>query len=97
MVLPNAFFLSSAGTAYRQSSLRWLYGKPDWRTVFYLGGALAKRAAIMIGRYTHAHQFKRARRQLKFLRTRLGRLIRDICRKIDGDTVLEARFGPLLG
>ena len=58
---------------------------------------LAKRAAIMIGRYIHAHQFKRARRQLKFLRTRLGRLIRDICRKIDGDTVLEARFGPLLG
>src|SRR3954471_3188773 len=43
---------------------------------------LAKRAAIMVGRYTHAHQFKRARRQLKFLRTRLGRIIRDIRRKI---------------
>src|SRR6476646_7311434 len=39
---------------------------------------LAKRAAIMVGRYTHAHQFKRARRQLKFLQTRLGRIIRDI-------------------
>ena len=35
---------------------------------------LAKRAAIMVGRYTHAHQFKRARRQLKFLRRRLGRI-----------------------
>jgi IS5 family transposase len=58
---------------------------------------LAKRAAIMVGRYTHAHQFKRTRRQLKFLRTRLGRIIRDIRRKIDGDAVLEARFGPLLG
>ncbi|MET4262501.1 hypothetical protein ABIC09_007479 [Bradyrhizobium sp. S3.12.5] len=58
---------------------------------------LAKRAAIMVGRYTHAHQFKRARRQLKFLRTRLGRIIRDIRRNIDGDAVLEARFGPLLG
>ena len=34
---------------------------------------VAKRAAIMVGRYTHAHQFKRARRALKFLRTRLGR------------------------
>jgi IS5 family transposase len=45
---------------------------------------LAKRAAIMVGRYAHAHQFKRARRQLKFLRTRLGRIIRDIRRKIDG-------------
>jgi IS5 family transposase len=32
---------------------------------------LAKRAAIMVGRYMHAHQFKRARRELKFLRTRL--------------------------
>ena len=48
---------------------------------------LAKRAAIMVGRYTHAHQFKRARRQLKFLRTRLGRIIRDTRRKIDGDAV----------
>ena len=57
---------------------------------------LAKRAAIMVGRYTHAHQFKRARRQLQFLRTRLGRMIRDIRRKIDGDAALEARFGPLL-
>jgi IS5 family transposase len=43
---------------------------------------VAKRAAIMVGRYTHARQFKRARRELKFLRTRLGRVIRDIRRKI---------------
>jgi IS5 family transposase len=57
---------------------------------------LAKRAAIMVGRYTHAHQFKRARRELKFLRTRLGRIIRDIRRKIEGSLVLEDRFGPLL-
>jgi hypothetical protein len=57
---------------------------------------LAKRAAIMVGRYTHAHQFKRARRELKFLRTRLGRIIRDIRRKIEGNTALEDRFGPLL-
>ena len=51
----------------------------------------------MVGRYTHAHQFKRARRPLKFLRTRLGRIIRDIRRKIDGDAAQETRFGPLLG
>lgn len=57
---------------------------------------LAKRAAIMVGRYTHAHQFKRARRELKFLRTRLGRVIRDIRRKIEGDPALEDRLGPLL-
>jgi transposase, IS5 family len=57
---------------------------------------VAKRAAIMVGRYTHAHQFKRARRELKFLRTRLGRIIRDIRRKIEGDPALEDCFGPLL-
>jgi IS5 family transposase len=57
---------------------------------------VAKRAAIMVGRYSHAHQFKRARRQLKFLRIRLGRVIRDIRRKIAGYDALKARFGPLL-
>ena len=57
---------------------------------------LAKRAVIMVGRYTHAHQFKRARRELKFLRTRLGRVMRDISRKVEGDTALEDSFGPLL-
>jgi IS5 family transposase len=57
---------------------------------------VAKRAAIMVGRYSHAHQFKRARRALKFLRTRLGRVIRDITRKIAGDAELAARFTPLL-
>ena len=57
---------------------------------------VAKRAAIMVGRYSHAHQFKRARRALKFLRTRLGRLIRDIRRKIAGNPVREDAFGPLL-
>jgi transposase, IS5 family len=57
---------------------------------------VAKRAAIMVGRYTHAHQFKRARRTLKFLRTRLGRVIRDITRRIAGDAELAARFTPLL-
>jgi IS5 family transposase len=50
----------------------------------------------MVGRYTHAHQFKRARRELKFLRTRLGRVIRDIRRKIEGNPALEERFAPLL-
>src|SRR5690242_3232239 len=57
---------------------------------------VAKRAAIMVGRYTHAHQFKRARRALKFLRIRLGRVIRDIRRKIAGNERLEQRFADLL-
>src|SRR5271165_4187829 len=58
---------------------------------------VAKRAAIMVGRYTPAHQFKRARRELKFLRTRLGRVIRDLRRKTAGDPALSERFAELLG
>jgi len=58
---------------------------------------VAKRAAIMVGRYSHAHQFKRARKALKFLNTRLGRVIRDLNRKIKirGEPELEARFAGL--
>ena len=58
---------------------------------------VAKRAALMAGRYAHAKQFKRRNRELKFLRTRLGRLIRDIRRKIDGDDALETVFAIPLG
>ena len=57
---------------------------------------VTKRAAIMVGRYSHAHQFKRARRELKFLRTRLGRVIRDIRRKIADKPMLQERFADLL-
>jgi IS5 family transposase len=58
---------------------------------------VAKRAALMAGRYAHAKQFKRCNRELRFLRTRLGRLIRDIRRKIDGDEQLEKVFAVALG
>jgi IS5 family transposase len=53
---------------------------------------IAKRAAMMAGRYAHAKQFNRHRRQLQLLRTRLGRLIRDVGRKIAGHADLEAAF-----
>jgi IS5 family transposase len=51
---------------------------------------VARHAAMMAGRYAHAKQFNRHRRQLRFLRSRLGRLIRDIGRKIAGHPDLEA-------
>ena len=57
---------------------------------------LAKRAAMMAGRYSHAKQFKRHHRCLRFLRTRLGRLVRDISRKISGSEDLEAMFASPL-
>jgi transposase, IS5 family len=53
---------------------------------------IAKLAAMMAGRYAHAKQFKRHRQQLRLLRTRLGRLIRDIRRKIAGRREVEAVF-----
>jgi IS5 family transposase len=43
---------------------------------------IAKHAAMMAGRYAHAKQFKRHHRELRLLRSRLGRIIRDIGRKI---------------
>ena len=53
---------------------------------------VGKRALIAHQRYAHAKQFKRARRQLKKLRTYLGRTIRDISRKIKGNVLLEEAF-----
>jgi IS5 family transposase len=47
---------------------------------------IAKRAAMMAGRYA------RHRRELRILRTRLGRLIRDIGRKIAGHQDITAAF-----
>lgn len=57
---------------------------------------VAKRAAIMAGRYTHAHQFKRALRELRLLRSRLGRVVRDIDRRIVGNAAAKERLVPLL-
>jgi IS5 family transposase len=58
---------------------------------------VAKKAAMMAGRYAHAKQFKRMNRQIKFLRTRLGRIIRDIARKIEDDEMLQDIFAVPLG
>ena len=44
---------------------------------------------MMTSRYAHAKQFKRHHRQLRLLRSRLGRIIRDIRRKIEGQPALE--------
>ncbi len=58
---------------------------------------LAKKASAKAGRYAHAKQYKRMRRELKRLRTYLGRVYRDVGRKIAGDDEQEARFARLLG
>src|SRR5256885_668063 len=58
---------------------------------------VAKAAAMMAGRYAHAKQFGRHQRQLRILRSRLGRIIRDIRRKIEGQPALEEAFALPLG
>jgi IS5 family transposase len=58
---------------------------------------LAKRAAVQVGRYAHARQMRRMRRELKRLKTYLGRVYRDVARNVAGDEVLSRRFAPLLG
>jgi IS5 family transposase len=49
---------------------------------------VGKFALIAHQRYAHAKQFKRANRALRKLRTYLGRIIRDIGRKIEGNADL---------
>jgi IS5 family transposase len=52
---------------------------------------VAKYATIQASRYAHAKQFRRMRRQLRFLRARLGRVLRDLGRKAaDPDLSLAA-------
>src|SRR6201998_2840919 len=58
---------------------------------------VGKLALIKHQRYAHAHQFKRANRSLRKLKTYLGRVIRDIERHIVRDEDLrEAFVRPLL-
>jgi transposase, IS5 family len=57
---------------------------------------VGKFALIQHQRYAHAKQFKRANRSLKKLRTYLGRVIRDVGRKIEGNEALQAIFARTL-
>ena len=57
---------------------------------------VGKHALITHQRYTQAKQFKRANRALRTIRTYLGRVIRDIVRKIKGEAELESVFAHSL-
>ena len=57
---------------------------------------VGKLALIKHQRYAHARQFNRARKALRKLKTYLGRVIRDIARKIDGAPELETAFARLM-
>jgi IS5 family transposase len=53
---------------------------------------VGKRALIAHQRYAHAHQFKRANKALRKLRTYAGRVIRDIAHKTAGHAALSEVF-----
>jgi IS5 family transposase len=53
---------------------------------------VGKYALIAYQRYAHAKQFKRARRQLRKLRTILGRVERDIARRVRANAALRDIF-----
>ena len=55
---------------------------------------VAKKALIAHQRYAHAKQFKRAKRELRKLRTYLGRVRRDIKRKIKGNDCFGRCVSP---
>src|SRR6202158_1662238 len=57
---------------------------------------VGKVALIKHQRYAHAKQFNRANRALRKLKTYLGRVIRDITRRIEGNPWLEEMFARLL-
>jgi IS5 family transposase len=57
---------------------------------------LGKKALRLASRYAHARQMKRARREIKRLKTYLGRVFRDVRRKLADRPELAERFtGPL--
>lgn len=53
---------------------------------------LAKRALRLASRYAHARQTRRARREIRRLKTFLGRVARDLGRKLADHPELAARF-----
>ena len=57
---------------------------------------LSKTALFKANRYLHARQMKRAKKQIKKLKTFLGCVFRDVKRKIKGDLELEFYFSEIM-
>ena len=54
------------------------------------------KALLKANRYAHARQYRRMRREVKTLRTYLGRVVRDIERKIASDPTRQGQFAEEL-
>ena len=86
----NVMFPTDARLLNRAREILVRLAKKHGVTLRQSYARVGKFALIKHQRYAHAKQFKRANRALKTLRTYLGRVIRDIARKIEGDAWLEA-------
>jgi len=56
----------------------------------------SKQSLVMQSRYAHARQMKRSRKEVRKLKTYLGRVTRDIERKVSGNAELKKQFASLL-
>ena len=96
-VQPKAIRYPTDNRSYNRSRDRLValakkYGIKLRQTYVRLGPRALRRA----GAYSHARQFKRARKQTRILKTYLGRVYRDILRKILPDTDLHDVFSDEL-
>jgi len=57
---------------------------------------LGKKALRLASRYAHARQMKRARREIRRLKTYLGRVFRDVRRKLEGRPEVAEHFAKAL-
>lgn len=57
---------------------------------------VGKKALEKVGRYAHAKQFKRMKKEIKRIKTYLGRVVRDVERKIQETPFLQEVFNEVL-
>jgi IS5 family transposase len=57
---------------------------------------IAPKTARMAGRYSHARKFKKAMQEVKRLKRYLGRVFRDLLRKLDDNEDLKKRATPVI-
>jgi IS5 family transposase len=97
-VQPKAITFPTDGKLLYRATLRLAKLARRWGVKLRQSYVRVGKLALMKSqRYAHAKQFRRHRREVKFLRTRLGRVIRDIDRRTEGNASLEAAFRNELG
>jgi IS5 family transposase len=92
----NAMFPTDAKLLNRAREILVRLAKKNGLGLRQSYARVGKFALIKQQRYAHAHQFKRANRSLRKLKTYLGRVIRDIARKSADDEAMKDTFSKPL-